>query len=194
MRHIIIIKMKSFVASCALVAVSQAVLVEDQASDFAAWMVKFNKSYATTAIKTAKFDAWKINDNSIKALNNDKKNTFTVGHNQFSDLTSTEHAKLLVPARAKSKYNTHAQTSSAAEGACKCPAACGVCDCNEYGTGQAAKTVDWRTPSANLYNLSAINPITDQGLVCAASWAFADTALMESSSYIEYFSLGATLQ
>lgn len=95
--------MKSFLASCALVSVSQAIQVEGK-NDFAGWMAFYNKSYTTTTETTKRQANWNNADKIIKSINANKSNTFKVEHNVYSDRDATEFATLVGPTKSANKY------------------------------------------------------------------------------------------
>lgn len=62
---------------------------------FMMWAAQNNRVYTSYAEARGRQEQWARNDAAFAALNADHENTFTVGHNQFSDWTPEEYAAIL---------------------------------------------------------------------------------------------------
>jgi len=93
--------MKSFTAHATLFAIVSAVGLDapkdDKGARFAQWAAKHNKNYKNKADNDAHFAAWSKKDADINNINSNPKNTFTVGHNKFSDKTQDEITQMFLP-------------------------------------------------------------------------------------------------
>lgn len=58
--------------------------------DFNDWIERFGIEYISAGIHEDRFSIWKANDITIKLHNDAEEHTYTLGHNQFSDLTTEE--------------------------------------------------------------------------------------------------------
>lgn len=92
--------MKSFISSCAVVALSQAIQLTQNDAAFEAWAVQHGRSYANAAERSFRQSLWRAADAEIKRINADPANTFEVGHNHTSDFTPAEFQALLSTPRA----------------------------------------------------------------------------------------------
>jgi hypothetical protein len=80
-----------------------------------------------------RFGEWLIKDREYKSINSDPRNTFTVGHNKFSDWTDAEFQAILL----KPQFTPDPAEPSFAEilsegkpgttDACGCTTKCGGC-------------------------------------------------------------------
>ena len=61
---------------------------------FESWMKVFNKEYSNSEVD-AKYSTWKANDRFIASNNANTELTYTVGHNEFSDMSWEEFATIL---------------------------------------------------------------------------------------------------
>ena len=61
----------------------------DTAADFAAWKLKYGKTYAETSAEQIAFQKFATNDQVIRT-HNALRLSYTLGHNQFSDMTHEE--------------------------------------------------------------------------------------------------------
>ncbi|KAJ3696703.1 hypothetical protein LUZ61_000408 [Rhynchospora tenuis] len=127
-------------------------------SAFEKWAGDFDKVYKSDAEKLQRFEVFKANLQFIESMKNQPELTYTVGLNQFADLTNSEfvakYATLTLPKKQKrSTSHTHANLTS------------------------VPSSIDWRS-------LGAVTPIKDQGQ-CGSCWAFSAVAAIEGINKIK---------
>jgi len=166
---------KAVVVLCGLVAVTSAEALEvslqsrpavvdelltstaHSASDkWGIFKEKFGKNYATFEQETAAFEAFAENERIIKE-HNAKGLSFTLGHNEFSDLSWDEFKALYISGM---KSNPHLRRAKNYESLPKATAA----------------SVDW-------VSKGAVTPIKNQGQ-CGSCWAFSTTGSFEGAYQI----------
>jgi len=121
---------------------------------FTAWVATFGKTYNGDdefASRQAIYDA---NMAKYEAHNADETQTYTMGPNQFSDLTLEEFQAL--PIRGFVKANQR-----------------GLAYLGEHEDGEIAASVDWRTKGA-------VTPVKNQGQ-CGSCWAFSTIGGLEGA-------------
>jgi cathepsin L len=137
------------------VAVASAVSVVtfDADASFSAWKVKYNKNYLSATESSMREAIFNKNVLYINTHNSNPKNTYTLGMNQFGDLTNAEfQAKYLV------KMNATRLGEAFVQG-------------NEVDPTE----VDWRTKGY-------VTPIKDQGQ-CGSCWSFSATGSIEGAHF-----------
>lgn len=59
------------------------------------WAAQHGRSYTDASERSQRLQNWLDNDAEFQRINADQSNTFTVGHNQFSDLSRQEYLAIL---------------------------------------------------------------------------------------------------
>lgn len=126
----------------------------DDWGEFSKFQERFSKKYETFEELATRFEIFSSNLRTIIKHNMDHTQNFTMGVNQFTDLTAEEFKATYVNGR----RNANLQSFG-----CK--------SFSSSGTGLPS-SVDWRTKGV-------VNAVRDQGQ-CGSCWAFATTANAES--------------
>jgi len=122
-------------------------------AQFAAWKEQHGKTYASAVLEAKAFSAWATHQETI-ATHNAKGLTYTLGHNEFSDMTSEEFFTKYVGynrAAYKPSGNFHVGVSNSS----------------------VPDAVDW-------VEKGAVTPIKNQGM-CGSCWAFSTTGAIEGA-------------
>jgi len=146
----------SFFTFCALAMTGAASCFDqDHFSRFTAFLEKFNKKYESLSEFEERFTIFKENVETIIQHNSVKGQNFTMGINQFTDLTPSEF---------REKYI----------GGYK-PLEKSVCGgfVNTETVASLPKSIDWRENVA-------VTPVKDQGQ-CGSCWAFSTTGAVEGA-------------
>ncbi|KAG8463282.1 hypothetical protein KFE25_004793 [Diacronema lutheri] len=137
------------------------------APDFAAWKATYAKTYLTPA-EDAEALANFMRNSQLIANHNAQPLAFSLGHNQFSDMSPIEFRdRMLTPDLERRKIALDLATKKKVA----------VHKKGDYGMKEMLpQAVDWVA-------MGGVSPVEDQGM-CAGSWAFASAAAMESASFI----------
>jgi C1A family cysteine protease len=110
------------------------------------------------------FNNWLNNDKIIESTNN-LNLSYTLGHNHFSGLNSTEFSELM-----RFKYNRQSLNKSFVNK-----------NISNYNNSNLPSSVDWRIKNV-------VTPVKDQGQ-CGSCWAFSSTGSLEGAYAIKYNTL-----
>ena len=125
----------------------------DEWKQFTNFQDRFSKRYENIQEMETRFQIFRTNLRNIILHNLDNTQNFTMGINQFTDLTPQEF---------KDQYVGGLKTEVGSYG----------CKSFSSSASGAPSSVDWR-------NKGVVNPVRDQGQ-CGSCWAFATTANAES--------------
>ncbi|KAM0855356.1 hypothetical protein ACQ4PT_049823 [Festuca glaucescens] len=136
---------------------------------FHGWMAKHGRSYPTVEEKLRRFDIYHRNVMFIEAANLDGRLTYTLGENQFADLTHEEFLALHTSRRvAQPDLVRTEETVITTQAGVVTEANC-----------QAAP--DEVPDSINWADRGKVTKVKDQGHICGACWAFSAVATIESA-------------
>jgi len=125
----------------------------DEWKQFTSFQERFSKRYETIQELENRFQIFRTNLHDIILHNLDSTQNFTMGINQFTDLTPQEF---------KEQYVSGKREILGSFG----------CKTFESNAASAPASIDWTTKGV-------VNPVRDQGQ-CGSCWAFATTANAES--------------
>ncbi|CAL4931687.1 unnamed protein product [Urochloa decumbens] len=129
---------------------------------FLRWQAAYNRSYATAEERDRRFQVYRRNMEHIEATNRAGNLTYTLGENQFADLTEEEFLDLYAMKGGMPSLHRDAGRKQA----------------NFSAAVNAPTSVDWRAKGA-------VTPIKNQGPSCSSCWAFVTAATIESITKIK---------
>lgn len=127
---------------------------DDELRQFSNFQDKFKKSYDNFEEMESRFNIFRDNLRKIAIHNLDRSQNFTMGVNQFADLTPEEFKTRHIGSRLNAPLGSYG------------------CGTFTSTSSSVPVSMDWR-------NKGAVNPVRDQGQ-CGSCWAFATTANAES--------------
>jgi len=136
----------------------------DEWSAFNGFLAKFNKKYTTLEEFESRFQVFRVNLRAIMEHNNDRDQNYTLGVNQFTDLTASEFRRAYVGGYVK---------LLGAQSACE--------SLSSLPKSNAPDSIDWRTKNA-------VTPVKNQEQ-CGSCWSFSATGAMEGAWAISTGSL-----
>lgn len=121
--------------------------------DFSEFQSKFNKKYSNFEELTHRFEIFKQNVAEIYKHNKNENNTFTLGVNQFTDLSREEFVQYYVSGL--NDYQSYG------------------CELYTSSNTQLPSSIDWRQKGA-------VTSVKDQGQ-CGSCWTFSSTGAIEGA-------------
>eukprot|EP00352_Strombidinopsis_acuminata_P003269 CAMPEP_0176378640 /NCGR_PEP_ID=MMETSP0126-20121128/29774_1 /TAXON_ID=141414 ORGANISM="Strombidinopsis acuminatum, Strain SPMC142" /NCGR_SAMPLE_ID=MMETSP0126 /ASSEMBLY_ACC=CAM_ASM_000229 /LENGTH=151 /DNA_ID=CAMNT_0017741047 /DNA_START=14 /DNA_END=469 /DNA_ORIENTATION=- len=146
--------MKTFASSCLLATYTYANSLNEV--NYMKYVTEFNKSYATREEFDFRMARFLELDNIINEHNSTKNQTWTLGHNKFSDWTEQEYKRLL---SFKPSAETAMPTFTAED--------------YHFDLTDVAPRIDWR-------EYGAVTEVKNQG-GCGSCWAFSSTGAIEAA-------------
>ena len=122
--------------------------------EFTNFQERFSKKYLSLEEMEARFSVFRENFRNIKQHNNDLTQNFTMGVNQFTDLTPEEFKAQMIRGL-------------------KAPVGSFGCGTFSNSASGAPASIDWRTKGA-------VTTVKDQGQ-CGSCWTFSSTGAMEGA-------------
>merc|ERR1712045_773556 len=148
----------AFALAAAAASVSAITVEESHIARFNIWKGEHSKVYASIEEEQARIEVFLRNHKTIEAHNSDSTQTFTMGHNEFSDMTPEEFKSTMTG------YTGMMGRSSGADSVH-----------TQVGGEDAAK--DWRSEGK-------VTEVKNQGQ-CGSCWAFSTTGSTESANLIK---------
>lgn len=150
---------KIVLASAAALALGAPMTEESFRQEFASFVSKYEKTYTTEEL-FYRYDVFKANWLRIEEHNADSTQKYTMGANQFMDLTSDEFGQIYMSGMLTKPTNRKVREGKA------------QCSSNPAGS-TSEKTVDWEAKGM-------VSAIKNQGQ-CGSCWSFSSTGALESS-------------
>ncbi|TVU16456.1 hypothetical protein EJB05_40022 [Eragrostis curvula] len=141
---------------------------------FHRWMEKHNRSYPTAEEKRHRFEVYRQNVEHIEATNREGKLSYTLGENQFTDLTSEEFL-----ATYASRFELPDVADDDEDGGDDMVITTRAGDVTEGGNAAGRVNVSEVPESWDWRQLGAVTPVKNQG-TCGSCYAFAVVAAVES--------------
>jgi len=156
--------MRFLLAVLALAAPSLAALAEKEyQGHFSSFISKYSKQYDAESF-FERYNIFKANLDRILAHNSQEGQTYTLGLNEYADLSSTEFRQLLSGYNHVERPYARSQNTEQVESI----------------NVAAASAIDWRDASLNPKGIVAVNPVKNQGQ-CGSCWAFSATCSVEGA-------------
>lgn len=135
----------------------------DSRRDFATWMQEHGKTYETEEL-FYRYDVFKTNQAKIEAHNADSTQKYTMGPNQFMDLTSDEFGAIHMSGMLNKETSTQPLVGEK------------KAQCSPYSGTTTMTSVDWTAKGK-------VSAIKNQGQ-CGSCWSFSTTGSIEAREAI----------
>jgi len=152
--------LKTVLAISAISALGAPLFTEEEyRREFSGWMTQFEKTYETEEL-FYRYDVFKSNMDLIATHNADTTQKYTMGVNQFSDMTADEFGRVHMSGMLEKETSTQ-------------PIKEGKAQCSKFTGSTTETSVDWVAKGM-------VSKVKNQAQ-CGSCWSFSSTGSLESS-------------